>query len=170
MQAQPLPDENIPSPDAPRFREFLPFDISEMIRLGDTFFAESEFSEFATYSPQNFHMVLTEAVHSPSVNGIVFEDKGKIRGYLFYQLDMSYTTKPIALMWLFYVVPEYRRSPVGRSLLDLAESHAKAQGAVAFYGGSMSGIPSIKGSLKNLFAKAGYEELYWGRKILKGEN
>ena len=150
--------------------EFLPFDISELVELGDTFFAESEFSEFATYSPKNFHMVLTEAVHSPSVNGIVFEDKGKIRGYLFYQLDMSYTTKPIALMWLFYVVPEYRKSPVGRSLLDLAESHAEAQGAVAFYGGSMSGIPSIKGSLKNLYTKAGYEEMYWGRKILKGEN
>jgi len=165
-QANPLLDENTLSPDAPRFREFLPSDIGRVMKLGADFFDESEFAEFSTFSPDHFKFVLSGIENSPSMAGIVFEDKGEVQGYLFYQLDLSYTEEPIGLMWLFYVAPEYRRTPAGRSLLDLAENHARAAGAVAFYGGSMSGIPSVKYSLKNLYTKAGYEELFWGRKKL----
>ena len=55
----------------------------------------------------------------------------------------------------------------GDQLLKIAEGHAKSQGATAFYAGAMSGIPRVKNSLKNLYTKAGYEELFWSRKILK---
>jgi len=150
----------------PRFRDFLPEDVDSVVALGDRFFRESEFKKFSKYSPEHFRHVLNASFHTPAMHGFVFEDDDKIKGFLFYQLDISYTEDPIALMWLFYVVPKYRKSPVGRELLSIAENHAKACGATAFYAGSMSGIDRVKNSLKNLYTKAGFKELWWGRKIL----
>lgn len=152
----------------PRFRDFLPEDVDSIVALGADFFAESEFPTFATFAPDNFRMCLQEAVMSPSMTGLVFEYDREIKGFLFYQLDASYTKEPIALMWLFYVAPDFRKSPVGRELLHLAENYAMAQGAVAFYAGAMAGIPAVNTTLKNLYLKVGYEPLFWGRKTLKG--
>lgn len=150
----------------PRFRDFTPFDVDEIVALGDRFFEESEFSTFSTYSPDHFRFVLASIEHSPTLSGFVFEKGGKIKGFIFYQMDLSYTEEPVALMWLFYVVPKFRKSPVGRELLKIAENHAKARGARVFYAGSMSGIPGIQNSLKNLYEKTGYKQLFWGRKVL----
>lgn len=153
----------------PNFIEFTAEHVDEIVELGAEFFAESEFGDFSEFSPENFRSMLYEAANSLSMEGLLFTDAGRIRGMLFFQLDLGYTVRPIALMWLFYVAPEYRKTPVGRELLKLAEGMAKLHGATAFYGGSMAGIPGVKNSLRNLYTKAGYEELYWGRKILKGE-
>ena len=163
-----MPDaSNLPEPS---FIEFTAEHVDEIVELGADFFAESEFSDFAEYSEENFRSMLYEAANSLAMEGLLFTDAGRIRGMIFFQLDMGYTVKPIALMWLFYVAPEYRKSPVGRVLLALAEGLAKLRGATAFYGGSMAGIPEVKNTIRNLYNKAGYEELYWGRKILKGED
>jgi GNAT superfamily N-acetyltransferase len=149
-----------------RFRDFMSSDVDELVRLGGRFFEESEFGEFSTFSPEHFRMVLANIENSPATHGFIFEKGGKIRGFIFYNLDLSYTEDPIALLWLFYVVPKLRKSPVGRHLLEIAQNHAKACKATAFYAGAMSGIPTVKNSLKNLYEKQGYEPLWWGRRIL----
>lgn len=161
--ASTLPETDI----GPRFRDFVEADVEEIVLLGDRFFAESEFPDFATFSPERFAGSLREIVHSPSLDGFVFEIGGRIEGFCFYQLDVAYTEEPIALLWLIYVTPEYRRSPVGRELLSIAEDHARACGAVVFYAGAMAGITSANRTLKNMYLKAGYDELFWGRKLLK---
>lgn len=151
------------------FVEFSADHIDGVVALGARFFEESEFPSFAEFSPKHFRMTLEEMVESPSSQGIIFIDQGQVEGFIFFGLDCAYTAKPIALMWLFYVTPEYRRSPIGRELLSIAEAWAKDLGATAFYGGSMAGIPSVEGTMRNLFIKAGYKELFWARKILRDE-
>ena len=152
----------------PQFRDFVESDVERIVEMGADFFAESEFPDFAEYSEDNFRQTVNGIVMSPALEGFVFEMDGVIEGFIFYHLECAYTVKPIALMFLFYVTPEFRRSPVGRELLDIAEGHAKACGATVFYAGAMAGIQSANRTLKNLYVKAGYDELYWGRKILKG--
>lgn len=164
-----MPDaSNLPDTDySPRFRDFMETDIPRVVELGGWFFQESEFSEFSTFSPRRFERALYEVVHSPAFEGFVFEINGEIEGFLFYQLDVAYTEEPIALLWLFYVSPEYRRTPVGRELLSIAEHHALSRDAVCFYAGAMAGIPACDRTLKNMYRKAGYKDLFWGRKILR---
>lgn len=151
----------------PRFREMMADDVLHILQLCRLFFLESEFSSFSTFDPESLLRLLDGIPDNPRLDCFVFEDGGFPQGFLIYQTDTTYTVEPLALMFLFYVAPEYRKSPVGRSLLKIAEAHAKARGCVAFYGGAMAGIPGVTQTLKNLYAKAGYEELYWGRKLLR---
>lgn len=144
-------------------------DLSQMVKLGEQFFAESEFPTFSTFSPRGFELSLREALADDRAVCFVFEENGKIEAFLIYQIDATYTVEPIGLLYLFYVVPEKRRSPIGRIMLSLAEGHAKANGCVAFYGGVMAGIGKTENSMRNLYTKAGYKELYWGRKLLTGD-
>ena len=161
--ANALPEQDL----APRFREMMADDAMEMSELAARFFLESEFKDFATFDYDAMLRTFQHSLDSPYTHFFVFEDQGKIQGFIGYQLDASYTVEPIGLMYLFYVVPEYRPTPAGRELLNIAENHAKAVGCVAFYGGSMSGIPAVQKTLPNLFRKRGYQDLYWGKKMLK---
>lgn len=150
----------------PRFRDMIDGDAMELVELAGRFFLESEFKSFTTFSTERMLQTFDHALVSPYMHVTVFENEGRIQGFLAYQTDQSYTEEPIALMYLFYVVPEYRKTPVGRELLKLSEDHARAAGCVAFYGGSMSGIPEVQKTLPNMFKKMGYETLYWGKKHL----
>lgn len=158
-----------PSPDLPTvvFRDATADDIPELVAGGRRFFAESEFTEFAEFSPENYEKHLRVLMDLPTYRFILFTVDGKIEGMLSYALDVFYTSKPIALMGLFYVTPEHRRSPAGRLLLDLAIKRAKEDGATVFYAGSQAGIQSVAKTMPNLFRKFGFEETaFWGRKIL----
>lgn len=170
MQAAQIAHEFAQHDPAPRFREMMAEDTPHILQLCGRFFLESEFSGFSTFDPDSLMRLLERIPDNPKLDCFVFEDKGVPQGFLIYQTDTTYTVEPLALMFLFYVAPEYRKSPVGRSLLTIAETHAKARGCVAFYGGAMAGIPGVTRTLKNLYTKAGYEELYWGRKLLQGDD
>jgi L-amino acid N-acyltransferase YncA len=83
---------------------------------------------------------------------------GKIVGVISYSLDASFCVDPIAVMDMLYVVPGYRRSAIGKVLLEIAVDMAKGDGAVAFHAPIASEIAGVQ-SVVNLFKKAGFGEI-----------
>lgn len=165
-----LPAEKLteaPAWDA-NFRALVPDDVPRIVEMGHRFFAESDMREFAEYAPANLERALHYYVESPTFRSVVFEVNGQIEGFLFYSLDVTYTTRPLALMFLLYVSPEYRRGPAGRLLVQCATDMARDHdNAVAFYAGAMAGIPAVSKTLPALYRRLGFEDLdFWGRKLL----
>lgn len=83
---------------------------------------------------------------------------GKIVGVISYSLDASFCVDPIAVMDMLYVVPGYRRSAIGKVLLEVAVDMAKGDGAVAFHAPIASEIVRWQ-SIVNLFKNAGFGEI-----------
>jgi GNAT superfamily N-acetyltransferase len=83
---------------------------------------------------------------------------GRIVGVISYSLDDAFSVKPLAVMDMLYVVPEYRRSAVGKILLEIATDMARGDGAVAFHAPIASEIVHVQ-SVVNLFKKAGFGEI-----------
>jgi len=162
------PVEQAPIPaDTSTFRLMVEDDLSRMVQLAHQFFDESELAEFATFSPENIHATFHGTLANPNFQVIVFAPEGQVEGFIAFMLEASYTYEPLALGYLFYVSPRYRRSPAGRQLQELAILYAKECGACAFYNGVMAGIDGVAKSLPNLYTKLGFEPLWWGRLILK---
>lgn len=167
-QALEIPQSHVePVEETEIFRFLEEKDIPALVALGQRFFEESEFPSFSTYSPENFERVLRLSIDSPVFVTLVFTPEGTPEGFLSFHLDNPYTVEPLALGFLFYVVPEYRKTPAGRILQGMALEYAKGCGAVAFYGGVMSGIEAARKTMPNLYRKLGFEDLWWGRCILK---
>jgi GNAT superfamily N-acetyltransferase len=156
-----------PAGETDIFRFLEEADIPALVALGQQFFAESEFPKFATFSPENFERVLRQSLDNPVFATLIFAPEGTPEGFLSFQLDNPYTVEPLALGFLFYVAPAYRKTPAGRILQGMALDYAKGCGAVAFYGGVMSGIETARKTMPNLYRKLGFEDLWWGRCILK---
>lgn len=150
------------------FRGATPDDIDEIVGAGERFFAESEFKDFSEYSPENFRRTLGDMLNSEASRIFVFLPDGRhIEGFVAFQFSFAYTREPIALLFLLYVAPEFRRSPAGRLLMQLAMADAKAQGAVAFYAGAMARMGPSDKTLANMYRKLGFEDLgFWGRAVL----
>jgi len=155
------------NPSQPFFRDATPEDIPALVKVGGDFFRESEFPDFATFSSENFETTLKNLIGSDAFRMHVFAPADRIVGFIAYALDVSYTKEPIALLWLLYVDPEYRKTPAGRLLVQLATESAKLDGCCAFYAGAMSGVPGTGKTLANMYRKQGFSDLdFWGKKIL----
>jgi L-amino acid N-acyltransferase YncA len=82
----------------------------------------------------------------------------EIVGFVSYSLDSAFSVAPIAVMDVIYVVPERRRSALGRVLVALVLETAIGDGACAFHAPVASGTEASK-SLLNLFKHAGFIEI-----------
>lgn len=149
------------------FREAVAEDLDDLVQLGAEFFAESEFGNFTEFDPDNFRMSIAHLIGSENGFVFVFRPEGEIEGFVAFTLECSYTKHPIALLFLLYATPAYRKSAAGRLLMKLSLDMAEAYGARAFYAGAMSGVPGTGKTLANMYRKMGFEDLaFWGRKIL----
>lgn len=154
------------APD-PVFRPANEDDVPRLIELGDRYFAESELAKHVSFSRANAELSFGNLVRHPSYRHFVFTPKGEIEGYVGYNLDVTFTIEPLAQLMMLYVAPGYRKTPAGRCLLRLALADAKANGAKVFYAGTMSGVPGVTKTLRNLFKKLGFTEAdFWGKTIL----
>ena len=152
---------------AQTFREATLADVPALIALGEHFFDESDFGTFTSYDPKAFEATLASLIVNPSGRIFLFAPDDAIRGFIAFSLDKAYTTDLVALLFLFYVAPDYRGTPAGRLLLALAVDAAAEEGAKAFWAGAMAGIPGVSGSLANLYRKMGFQDMdFWGRKLL----
>jgi len=168
LQAEPVPVmTDLPSV----FRLMSEDDVDRLVVLGEQFYQESEFPEFSTFNPEGLRHTLDASILNPHFHFIVFspEEGGQIEGFIAFQVEASYTIEPLALGYLFYVTPGFRRSPAGRLLQQVAIDYARALGCVAFYNGCMSGIETAEKSMPNMYRKFGFKDLYWGRKLLLQE-
>ena len=143
-------------------------DIPRLLELAEQFFNESEMSEFSTFSAENIERTIRNFFAHPDFVFLVFLPDGEeIHGFSAFMMEASYTEELVALGWLFYVTPEYRKTPAGRSLLALSVDYAEQAGCCAFYNGVMAGIDGVAKTMPNMYMKQGFEPLWWGRRVLK---
>ena len=99
------------------------------------------------------------------LNGITYDVRPHILatiddtivGFIASVIDHSFSVKPCAVLMELYVVPEFRRSAIGRGLVGLVVLEAKRKGAGAFHAPVASGMTEAR-SLFNLFDKAGFSQ------------
>ena len=132
-------------------------DVDELVLLFETFFAESGYGDRGiVYAPENARAWLQRVIEYGITPHIVARLNGKIIGAISYDLDKSFCIEPVAVLHLIYVLPEHRRTAIGRLLVGLAVDLAKrVDGACAFHAPVASGMTEMA-SLENLFLKAGF--------------
>lgn len=142
--------------------------VGGVVECAARFFEESEFSQFAVFSPTNMRDTLDHGLSLNILRGFVLltGTSGAVAGFFIYAMEESYTERPVAQQWLFYVAPELRGTPAGRRLLALAEGDARDHGATVMFAGATAGIPAVAKTLPNLLIRAGYEPGFVARKVL----
>lgn len=83
---------------------------------------------------------------------------GQPIGLIAWRYDTTFSVEPIGHMSEFYVLPQYRKSPVGKALLSAALDVAKHEGVKLWFAEIASGLPTTP-SLKNLYRKLGASEI-----------
>jgi L-amino acid N-acyltransferase YncA len=140
-------------------------DVAELAGLVARFYNESGYKNYAEFDLEQAEAYGSLVIDKGAVPHIVARKSDELVGFISYSLDTSGWVKPIAVMHMFYVIPECRRSPLGRALLALAVDMAKGDGACALHAPVASGTKAV-GSLKNLFSKIGFEPCgYLMRKV-----
>lgn len=84
--------------------------------------------------------------------------RGDPIGLISWRYDTTMTVEPIADLGEFYVLPQFRRTPIGRALLNCALDIARQEGARVIRAEISSGLPAAI-SLRNLFRKHGGREV-----------
>lgn len=79
-------------------------------------------------------------------------------GVASYSLDTLFTKKPIAYLQFIYVVPQYRRSNLGRMLLTHVMHLAQGDAACAFFA-TIPPATRTGRSLCNMFVRGGFKPM-----------
>ena len=139
------------------FRAARPADIDGLVELFRLFFADSDLPNYGlSFDPVRMRAWTSHAICGGRYPHIIATDNEtrKIIGSIAYHVSQDYTDRPVAEMDKFYVLLEWRRSAIGRTLLTLAIDAAQSDGAAVFRVFVNSGIP---GSV-NIFRKFGFRE------------
>ncbi len=134
-------------------------DVPELAQLFATFFAEARYQDRGiVYDLERAKRWLERVIFSGSCPHLVAVVDTKIVGSVSYDLDQTFCVEPVAVLHTIYVLPEYRRSAIGRVLAALVCEAASADGAIAFHAPLASGMIETS-TLKNLFVHAGFEPI-----------
>jgi GNAT superfamily N-acetyltransferase len=135
-------------------------DADELNELFQRFFAEAGYANRGiVYDPKKAQDWLCEVLAFGTCPHIIARIEGRIVGVLSYELDDTFSEKPIAVLHVFYVVPEHRKSALGRMLLQFAMDVATTvDDACAFHAPVASEVNDVA-SLCNLFHKAGFSAI-----------
>lgn len=135
--------------------------------LGARFFEESEYPNFTAYDPMAARAKLSRPMDRGELLGLLGMRGIKAVGFILFTVNRFYTADPVGQMFLLYVTPEHRKSPLGRMLVSGACDIAKALGATVFYAGAMAGIKSQDPMFLNMLKRCDFEPLGgFARRIL----
>ncbi len=137
-------------------------DIDGIVDIGPFFFQESNFKDNNEYDPEQTAYTFGYMIASPEHEVLVACVEGRVIGFIAFDVSRYYTTKPVAHLFLFYVLPQFRHLTTGRHLLKQAVARAKQRGAARFYAASTAGIDDggkIDKTLLNLYRRMGFSEL-----------
>jgi GNAT superfamily N-acetyltransferase len=142
-----------------KFRLGKPEDVRPLLdKYGSDFFHEAGFAEFAPFDIERATIEMAAQIKRGDTPFILATLDDAVVGMVSYTLSHVFTARPIALLWMFYVMPSYRRSAIGRMLLWFALDLAREDGASAFF--ATVAPTSIAGrSLCNLFRRAGFKPM-----------
>ena len=123
--------------------------------IGEDFFHEAEFDRFAEFDAERWRLNCEHRIGSGQTPFIVAEFEGRIVGFISYTLEQAFTKRPIAVAWMFYVKPSWRKLAIGRGLLSAALDMAKGDNACAFFASITPTTPAAR-SMVNLFRHKGF--------------
>ena len=131
---------------------------NEIALLFERFFNESGYpSRGIRYSVGKAEAWLERVITQGSCPHLVAIRDDTIVGVISYSMDETFCLDPVAVLHMFYVAPEHRRSAVSMVLVALCVDAARNDGAVAFHAPLAS---EVKGaSAINLFTNAGFENI-----------
>lgn len=132
-------------------------DVPEMMRLYERFYVEAVYKDFLEWDSERARETVLHGVFTDTRPHIVAIVDETLVGFLAYIFDHSFSVRPCQVLMEFYVVPEYRRSAIGRALLAMAIQEGRHANAGAFHAPVASGMRAAR-SLFNLFNKAGFEQ------------
>jgi GNAT superfamily N-acetyltransferase len=124
----------------------------------ERYHAETVLKDFLEFELDRAHATISEGIANEKRPYILAVVDGGIVGFLSFVLDYTYYARPCLVMIELYVLPEFRRSAIGRALVAIAILEGKRLGAAAFHAALASGLDETR-SLLNLFSKAGFEHL-----------
>lgn len=152
-------------------RPATPEDIPQLVDVGAAFFVESNFFGDLTIDKVQGAGTFGYLIAAEDNHVLVAMDDGNLIGFISFDVVRFYTVEPVSHMFLFYVIPEYRRTVLGRDLLQKALEVAAACGSKRFYASSTAGFNDggkTNKRLLNLYRRFGFEEL--GCFAMKGIN
>lgn len=127
-----------------------------LLKYGARFFNEAGFGQFSTFDLERATREMQWQIAHGDTPFILADLDGEVVGMISWTMSHVFTAKPIALLWMFYVMPEHRRrGPVGRLLLWFAVDIARSEGACAFFATIPPTSPGGR-RLCNLFRKTGF--------------
>jgi GNAT superfamily N-acetyltransferase len=133
-------------------------DIENIIEMAGLFFNESKLVKdgVLNYDKELLKELLLSGIKSEILTIHFVKDCG----FLIWSLDRSYSVEWMALLFLFYVHPKNRGTPLSRMLWEAAIAEAKYRGAVVFYGSLTSDIDEkIDTMMENTMKKYGFSML-----------
>jgi GNAT superfamily N-acetyltransferase len=133
-------------------------DAPALAAMLERYHAETVLKDFLEFDTDRAYATILEGVASEKRPYILAVIDGRIAGFLSFVLDYTYYARPCLVMIELYVLPEFRKSAIGRALVAIAILEGKRLGAAAFHAALASGLDETR-SLFNLFSKAGFEHL-----------
>jgi L-amino acid N-acyltransferase YncA len=132
-------------------------DVPELLLRYEEFYEEAVYKDFLEWDRRRARATILHGIVGDDRPHIVAQVEDSIVGFLAYILDHSFSVRPCQVLMEFYVVPEHRRSAIGRALLAMAIQEGKLAGAGAFHAPVASGMTEAR-TLFNMFSKAGFEQ------------
>ena len=132
-------------------------DVPEVMGLYERFYEEAVYKDYLEWDAAKARDTVLNGVFTDSRPHILAIIDETLVGFLAYILDDTFSKRPCQVLMEFYVVPEHRRSAIGRALLAMAIMEGKRAGAGAFHAPVASGMRAAR-SLFNMFNKAGFEQ------------
>jgi GNAT superfamily N-acetyltransferase len=155
MNSPPITLKNLQ--ERARFRFADGDDIDELIPIYGRFYSEAVYKDHLTLDPAKVRDTIETGILADIRPHILAIADDHIVGFISYVFDRSFSVEPCQVLMELYVVPEYRRSALGRSLVGLAIMEGQRAGAGAFHAPVASGMVEAK-TLFNLFSKAGFTQ------------
>lgn len=95
-------------------------ELNDVLNAAKEFFDETEFSKLS-YDGERYKEVLTNFYHDPEAEIITAWDDNNLCGYIIIFYVREYTKENIGEVYQFYVRKKYRKTIVGRLLVNKAE-------------------------------------------------
>jgi len=126
--------------------------------LYERFYDEAVYKDFITFDPVKARKTITFGIENSLRPHLLAVIENQIVGFISWELDTSFSVRPVGVLFEVYVIPERRRSAIGRYLVGLCVWACKDSGCCAFHAPIASGMDAAR-SLQNLFAKLGFTPL-----------
>lgn len=128
-------------------------DVGTLIDLYTQFFAEVFPEHFDLFDASRAEEELRKKIANLERPHVVAIAENEIVGFVAWESDVSFTSRPIMVMRELYVLPKWRRNTIGRNLVGAILDACQKLDAWLLQAAIIRDMPT----LRNLFDKFGFE-------------